>query len=53
MNLSFALSIACFLVGLIVLLIQRRFNEVFGGLFLGGLIAALLEFGGHASLHIG
>lgn len=53
MNVSFGLALAVFLVGLIILCVQRRFNEIWYGLFLAGLIALLLTVGGHASLSIG
>ncbi len=53
MTISFALAVAVMLVGLIVLCVQRRFNEIWWGMFLAGLIACLLAFGGTASLRIG
>ncbi len=53
MTLTLALSVAVMLAGLIALLIQRRFNEILGSMFLGGLVAALISFGGSAVLHLG
>lgn len=53
MNISLGLALAVFLVGLIVLCVQRRFNEIWSIMCLAGLIAVLLTLGGHASLHIG
>lgn len=53
MTLSFGLALAVFLVGLIVLCVQRRFNDVWYIMCLAGLIAVLLTLGGHATLSIG
>lgn len=53
MDLYFGLAVLVMLVGLVVLLVQRRWNEVWSAMFLAGLIACLLRFAGHASLHIG
>ena len=52
MSLYLATSILVFLIGLIVLCVQRRFNEIWHGMFLAGLIAVLLQFAGHAGLFI-
>ncbi len=53
MNLDLVLSVAVMLIGLIVLLVQRRFNELVWGCFIVGLLAVLLRFGGSISLHAG
>lgn len=53
MTISLGLALAVFLVGLIVLLVQRRFNDIWHIMCLAGLIAVLLTIGGHASLVIG
>lgn len=53
MDISLGLAVAVMLAGLIVMLIQRRFNEVVYVMFAMGLLAVLLKFAGHAALHIG
>ncbi len=49
---TIVLSLFCLLVGLVILCIQKRWNELTGGLYLAGLIAVLLQFAGYASLHL-
>ncbi len=53
MTISLTVSVFVMLVGLIILCVQRRFNEIFWGLFLGGLIAVLIQLGGAAALRLG
>lgn len=52
MTISIGAALLVFLVGLIVLCVQRRFNEIWGSMFLAGLIALLLLFGGHITASI-
>ncbi len=53
MNLDLVLSVAVMLVGLIAMLVQRRFSEITYVCFAVGLLAVLLRFGGSISLHAG
>jgi hypothetical protein len=53
MNISFMLAIAVMLVGLISMILNKRFAEIFYICFAMGLLATLLRFAGSASLHIG
>ncbi len=53
MDISLGLAVAVMLVGLIVMLIQRRFAEIVYVMFAMGLLTVLLKFAGRAALHIG
>ncbi len=52
MTLSLGLALVVMLVGLIVLIVQKRINEIWGSMFLAGLIVVLLSFGGHFTASI-
>lgn len=53
MTISLGLALAVMLVGLILLIIKKSWDAIWGYMFLAGLIVVLLTFGGHASLVIG
>lgn len=53
MDISVGLAVIVMLVGLIVMLINRRFAEIVYVMFAVGLLAVLLKFAGHAALRIG
>lgn len=53
MNLSFGLSVAVMLAGLIVMAMNKRWAEIAYVAFAMGLLATLLRMAGSASLHIG
>lgn len=53
MNLSFGLSAAVMLAGLIAMALKGRWSEIAYIAFAMGLLATLLKMAGSASLHIG
>lgn len=53
MNLSFGLSVAVMLAGLVMMAINKRWAEIAYIAFAMGLLATLLKMAGVASLHIG
>lgn len=54
MDAYFALSVVVLVVGLMLMLVAvGKAQDVGRCMFLAGLTAALIRFGGHASLHIG
>ena len=54
MDISFAISIAVMIAGLILYLVAAgKPNELGRIMFAAGLLAALLKFAGRAALHIG
>lgn len=55
MDISFALSIAVLIAGLVIYLVVKEGKAVEVGrlMFFAGLLVTLLRFGGHAALHVG
>lgn len=53
MDISFGLAVAVMLIGLVAMVMAKRWNEIFYICFAMGLLAVLLKFAGHASLHVG
>lgn len=53
MNLSLGLAVAVMVVGLVVMCIQKRWNDITYIMFFAGLLAVLMRFAGEATLRIG
>lgn len=52
MDISFGLALAVMLVGLVAMIINRRWAEIFYICFAMGLLAVLLKFAGRAALSL-